>query len=126
VNSNAHVPGNVGTTPYSGSGYGNSTVYVPRQQGFEDQVDLKLFNGDDRIRLPRTMLPPIHGGDGGWFKLKDVVADARTIKAKAAVNFMNNPNIYVDRMTGTITISGKAGSYSGQCDVVPVDAQAKF
>lgn len=124
--SNAYVSGNVGGTMYSGSGNGTTTVYGTRQQGFEDQVDIRLFGGDDRIRMPRTMLPMLHGGDGGWFKLKDVVADARSIKASASVNFMNNPKVFIDRVTGTISISGKAGDYSGQCEAVAADTPAKF
>lgn len=124
--SNTNVYGSVGSTPYSGSGNTNATVYGQRQQGFEDQVDIRLFAGDDRIRLPRTMLPPIRGGSEGWFKLKNVVADARSIKAKAAVNFMNSPNVHIDRVTGTISISGKAGDYTGQCQVVDGNAPAKF
>jgi len=124
--SNSYVSGNVGSTTFSGSGNGTTTVYGTRQQGFGDQVDVRLFNGDDRIRMPRTMLPGLHGGDGGWFKLKDVVADARSIRAKAAVNFANHPNVLIDRVTGTISISGKAGDYSGQCQAVDANAPAKF
>ena len=126
ISSHASGSGMVGTTPYSGSASGSSTVTIPRQQGFEDQVDVRLFNGDDRIRLPRTMLPPLRGGKDGWFKLKNVVADARSIRAKAGVNFMNNPNVLIDRVTGTISISGKAGDYSGQCQVIDADTPAKF
>jgi hypothetical protein len=122
----AHVSGMVGFTPVDGSGSAQTTVYGTRQQGFEDQVDIRLFGGDDRIRLPRTMLPPIHGGDAGWFKLKDVHADARAIRASAAINFMNNPKVYIDRVTGTISISGRAGDYSGQCQAIEADAPAKF
>jgi len=124
--SNAYASGSVGTTPYSGSGSATTTVYGTRQQGFEDQVDVRLFGGDDKIRLPRTMLPALHGGDGGWFKLKNVIADARSIRAKAGVNFMNSPNVLIDRVTGTISISGKAGDYAGQCQVIDFDAPAKF
>jgi hypothetical protein len=122
----SNYSGSVGFTPYSGSSSGWGTVLGSQDRPFEDQVDIRLFNGDDRIRLPRTMLPGIHGGDAGWFKLKNVVADARSIRAKAAVNFMNNPNVFIDRVTGTISISGKAGDYAGQCHVIQVDAPAKF
>jgi hypothetical protein len=126
AHSNVYGSAMVGTTPVSGAGYGDTTVYGTRQQDFADQVDLRLFGGDDRIRLPRTLLPPIHGGDGGWFKLKSVVADARSIRAKAAVNFMNNPNIFIDRVTGNISISGRAGDYSGNCHIVDENAPTKF
>lgn len=118
--------GSVGSTPYKYSGSGDATVYSMRQQDFGDQVDVRLFAGDDRIRMPRTMLPPIRGGKDGWFKLKNVVADDRSIRAKAAVNVMNNPNIFIDRVTGTISISGKAGDYSGRCESVAADAPTKF
>ena len=126
VNSYGNAYGNVGTTPFSASGHGSSTVMMMRHQGFEDQVDLRLFAGDDRIRMPRTMLPPLHGGADGWFKLKDVRIDDRSIKASAAVNFMNNPKVYVDRLTGTITISGKAGDFTGQCEAMDPEAPKKF
>jgi hypothetical protein len=89
-------------------------------------VDIRLFAGDDRIRLPRTMLPPLHGGSDGWFKLKNLKVDDRSIRGKAAVNFINSPNVFIDRVTGTISISGKAGDYSGQCEAVAADASPKF
>ena len=76
--------------------------------------------------MPRTMLPPLHGGQAGWFKLKNVVADARSIRASAAVNFMNNPKVFIDRVTGTISISGRAGDYAGQCQVIDTNAAPKF
>jgi hypothetical protein len=106
--------------------HGWASIIGHKDRGFNDQVDIRLFNGDDRIRLPRTMLPGIHGGAAGWFKLKDVVADARSIRASAAVNFLNNPKVFIDRVTGTISISGKAGDYAGQCQVIDTDAAPKF
>jgi len=123
---NASASGLVGTTPVSGSGSATTTVYGSREEGFADQVDIRLFGGDDRIRMPRTMLPMFHGGSDGWFKLKDVKADARTIRASAAVNFMNNPKVYIDRVTGTISISGRSGHYAGNCQAMQADAPAKF
>lgn len=123
---NGYASGMVGTTPVSGSGSATTTIYGSREVGFEDQVDIRLFGGDDRIRMPRSMLPMFHGGQDGWFKLKDVKVDARTIRASAAVNFMNNPKVYIDRVTGTISIAGKAGDYSGECQAMQADAPAKF
>lgn len=126
ANSSSHFDGMAGGTAVSGNSYGTTTVNVPSQQDFSDQVDVRLFSDDDRIRLPRTMLPPIRGGEGGWFKLKNIVAEGRSIRGSAAVNALNNPKIFIDRVTGTISISGKAGDYSGTCRPVAVDAPAKF
>ncbi len=118
--------GTVGSTPYSYNGSGNATAYSSRQQDFADQVDVRLFAGDDRIRMPRTMLPAMRGGNGGWFKLKNVVVDERSIRAKAAVNLINSPKVFIDRVTGTISISGKAGDYAGRCEAVAADAPTRF
>ena len=122
----SNFSGSVGMVGFHGSSSGSATAYGTRQQGFGDQVDVRLFAGDDRIRMPRTMLPGIHGGDHGWFKLKNVVADTRSIRASAAVNVLNNPKVFIDRVTGTISISGKAGDYAGQCQAVDATAPAQF
>jgi hypothetical protein len=97
-----------------------------KDRGFNDQVDIRLFTGDDRIRMPRTMLPALHGGDHGWFKVHDLVADARSIRLSAGVGMLNNPKVFIDRVTGTISISGKSGDYAGQCQVIDANAPAKF
>lgn len=109
---------------YSGGAW--ATVTSRHDRAFTDQVDLKLFAGDDRIRLPRTMLPGFHGGDDGWFKLKDLIADGRSIHAEALVNFANHPKVYIDRVTGTISISAKTGDFSGECRAMDSNAPAKF
>lgn len=124
--SNTNVFGSVGTTPYSGTGNTTATIYGQRQQEFSDQVDVRLFTADDRIRLPRTMLTLLHGGKGGWFKVKKLEADKRSIRFKAAMSALNNPNVYIDRITGTISISGKAGNYTGQCQVIDPQETPRF
>jgi hypothetical protein len=103
-----------------------TTVSRTVQQDFADQVDVSLFAGDDRIRVPRAMLPDLHGGKGGWFKLKNVVADDRSIKASTSLGPFSNPKIFIDRMTGIISISGNAGDYSGQCQVIDPNARPRF
>lgn len=65
------VSGSIGTTPVEGTAHTNTSVMIPRQEGFSDQVDIRLFNGDDRIRLPTSIVAHFHGGSAGWFKLKD-------------------------------------------------------
>jgi len=61
------------------------------------------------------MLPTIRGGDDGWLKLKNVEYGEGEITASVAVNAFNNPKLRLDRHTGTISISGKAGDFTGQC-----------
>lgn len=102
------------------------TVTQNYQQEFGDQLDIRLFSGDDRIRMPRAMVPDLHGGQGGWFKLKNVVADARSIRADIGLAFLSTPKLFIDRVTGAISISGKAGDYTGQCQVIDPNAPARF
>ena len=97
-----------------------------RSQPFDDQVNVEIKDDDTgRIRMPRVMLPPVHGGDDGWMKLKDVKRSDREITATAAVNFINSPKVRLDRVTGRISIDGKAGNYSGECQKFDPAAMAK-
>ena len=103
-----------------------TTVQRNIKVDFADQVDVRLFMGDDRIRVPRTMLPDLHGGNQGWFKIKNVTADARSIRGKIQLAFLSSPNLFIDRVTGAISISGNAGDYQGRCQVVDPNAPAQF
>lgn len=86
-----------------------------RRVPFDDQVNLTIDGAEGRIRMPRTMLPPIRGGENGWFKIKNIEITDIEITGSVAVNFMNNPRLRIDRLTGNISLSGKAGDYSGSC-----------
>lgn len=97
------------------SGTSNATIVGTRSQGFADQVRVRLDDNDPRLRMPRSMLPAIRGGKDGWFKLKDVKYGEGEITASVAVNMFNNPKLRLDRYTGAISISGKAGDFTGQC-----------
>ena len=123
--SSGSAVGTGGFATYSGSA--NATVYGTRSQGFEDQVSLYLTSEEGRVRMPRTMLPVIRGGEDGWFKLKNISIGEREITASVAVNVFNNPKLRVDRYTGAISISGKAGDYSGMCQrYKPAEMERQF
>lgn len=95
--------------------FGSATIVGQRSQGFDDQVSLHIQGAEGRVRMPRTMLPAIRGGEDGWFKLHDIEIKANEITASVGVNAFNNPKLRLDRYSGTISVSGKAGDYSGQC-----------
>lgn len=109
---------------------GNSawgTVVGNRAQPFEDQVNLWIEGEYGEIRMPRTMLPAIRGGKDGWFKIKSVEMTDGEIRGSVGVNFINNPKLRIDRYTGAISLSGKAGDYSGVCQAYDPDAmEQKF
>ena len=103
-----------------------ATVNGTRDRAFTDQVDVELAGQTGRIRLPRTMLPPMNGGKAGWFELRKLQVTDRAINASVAVNFINKPKVHIDRVTGTITIAGKNGDYNGRCKKVDPAAQRQF
>ncbi len=108
-------------------GSANATVNGTRSVGFGDEVALWIEGSEGRLRMPRAMLPALRGGENGWFKLKSIVITDREITASVAVNPLNSPKMRLDRMTGSISLSGKAGDYAGGCQKFdPADTQRKF
>lgn len=110
---------------------GNSAwgqVVSRRDTPFDDQVNIDIGSeGQGRIRMPRAMLPIVRGGKDGWFELGSIKMTDSEIIGTAQVNFMNKPRVRLDRITGTISISGKAGDYSGQCQAYdPAATPRKF
>ena len=97
------------------TGTSTATVVGRRSQRFDDQVSLYIEGSEGRLRMPRTMLPMIRGGEDGWFRLEDIEIKRNEITASIAVNIINNPKLRIDRFTGAISISGKAGDYAGDC-----------
>lgn len=113
---------------WNNQGGSTSATYLgQRSQGFDDQVSLRMQGAQGRLRMPRTMLPSIRGGEDGWFKLRDVSIKPDEITASVAVNVLDNPKLRLDRYSGAISISGKSGDYSGQCEPFdPARTRRKF
>lgn len=107
------------TTAFGMDSYGNSatgTAYGQRSVGFDDQVMVEITGTTGRIRMPRAMLPPIRGGKDGWFEIKNVHWAENEITASVGVNPFNNPKLRLDRIAGALSLSGKAGDFSGRCE----------
>lgn len=117
---------NYGQGNFSGSSDYSGTVYGTRERGYTDQVDVEIGDDSGRIRLPRVTLPIIRGGEGGWFELKNLSITDRAIDGNAAINIINKPKVHIDRVTGTISITGKNGDFNGQCRRVETEAQKQF
>jgi len=85
------------------------------QDQFDEQMDVDLNGSVARARVPRRFLPPLHGGDGGWFEVNGVVATDDAITGTVLINFANHPKLRIDRRTGSIALDGKVGAYAGMC-----------
>lgn len=105
----------------------NATTTHMEAQGFEDQADVRIAGEEGQIRMPRAMLPLLRGGKDGWFTLKNIRVSEAEILASVSVNPINNPKLRIDRFTGTINISGKAGDYVGRCRAYdPAQVERQF
>jgi hypothetical protein len=85
------------------------------QDQFDEQMDVDLNGGAARARVPRRFLPPLHGGDGGWFEVNEVAVTDDAITGTVLINFANHPKLRIDRRSGSITLDGKVGAFSGMC-----------
>ena len=88
---------------------GSAAVIATRRStvGFDDQLQLWIEGGQGKARLTRVMLPKLRGGDGGWFGIKDIRISGNEIAGSVAVNFANHPKLILDRIAGTVTLSGR-------------------
>jgi hypothetical protein len=94
----------------------NSTTYS--KERFNDRLLLDLKMDGGRIRMPKSMVPPINsGGSDGWWSLTDLQVSEDAILARFKMNFLNKPVVRIDRSTGDIEVSGFAGlNFRGSCE----------
>ncbi len=87
---------------------------------FDASLMVQTWEGGGRIRLPRSLIPPINSrGNNGWWDLYDVVVGADVIRATYRLNGLNKPRIVIDRRTGRITVQGIASyGFRGSCDLI--------
>lgn len=87
---------------------------------FDTSLMLQLWAGGGRVRLPRSLIPPINSrGDNGWWELRDVAVGPDIIRANYRLNGLNRPRLTVDRRTGRITVQGSANyGFVGTCDEI--------
>ena len=108
---------------YSGSSL--TTVTGQRSEEFVDQIYVDIDGTTGRIQMPPVMLPPIHGGKGGWMEIEKLAVSDREITGSVGVNFMNSPKLRIDRVSGILSIAGKAGNYAAQCSAYDPDKVKK-
>ena len=80
---------------------------------------IQLWDGGGRIRLPKSLIPPIHSrGNSDWWDLYDVNSGRDMITASYRLNGLNKPRVTVDRRSGRITVQGMSNyGFRGTCDV---------
>ncbi|MBW6527512.1 hypothetical protein KZ813_11740 [Sphingomonas sp. RHCKR7] len=92
---------------------------------FDALLMVQTWEGGGRIRLPRSLIPPINSrGNDGWWDLYDLVEGPDVIRASYRLNGLNKPKVVIDRRTGRITVAGSASySFRGTCDTIGHEAR---
>ncbi|MGY2733206.1 hypothetical protein [Sphingomonas sp. UYP23] len=96
--------------------YGSYTE--SRREMFDASLMIQLWDGGGRIRLPKSLIPPINSrGDSGWWDLYDVQPGRDMITASYRLNGLNKPRVTIDRRAGRISVQGLSSyGFRGTCD----------
>ncbi len=105
-----------------GSVSGSATTYSRRETA--DRLLLEIDEAGGRIRLPASLIPPIHnGGKNGWWPLTNVTVSETEISGRFAVSLVNRGQFRIDRCTGDISIGEFGGGFRGQCEKFEPEAR---
>lgn len=82
----------------------------------DEMVKIRIDGRDGAIQFPEQLIPPIHNRSAdGWYKFTKLKIGDDSITASFSLNFVNNPKITIDRITGGISIKGFGNGFSGEC-----------
>jgi hypothetical protein len=117
---NQFQPGNPGHNKT-----GVATTQTRRPYTGTGTVEIKT--GTARMRVPDAMVPALmSGGTEGWYPIEELSMGEREIIGVVHINFLSQPKMRIDRITGKITLVGGAGDFAGDCSAVDVNAKPKF
>lgn len=91
-----------------------------RKDVFDASLMIQTWNGGGRIRLPKSLVPPLNsGGKDGWWDLYDLYVGSDEIRATYRLNGMNKPKLTTDRRSGRINVQGFSSyGFRGSCDTI--------
>lgn len=100
--------------------YESGNYTETRREVFDASLTIQTWAGGGRIRLPKSLIPPINSrGDQGWWELRDVSVSPDTIRASYRLNGLNKPKLTIDRRSGRITVEGMSNyGFRGTCDTI--------
>ncbi len=102
-------------------------VQTQTRRPFSGSGTVEISSGTGRMRIPEPMVPALMSGDsGGWYPIESLFMNDREITGVVHINFLNQPKMRIDRMTGKLTLSGGAGEFAGNCSAVEAGSKPKF
>lgn len=94
---------------------GAASTPETRKTRYHGYVELRLFDGNDRIQLPQGFRSTANSHDDGWYKVKNLKASDDDIIGNAIISFIDKPFFRAELFSGRIDISGLSGTFAGEC-----------
>jgi hypothetical protein len=110
---------NVTSAYVSGTnGSASGSVISERTRQMPEFLSVEISGETARVHVPRSLLPPIHGGgQNDWWDLKELTITDTEISGRFSLNFINKPMVRIDRTTGSISVDGFKEAFRGTCAV---------
>ncbi len=111
---------------YGSNGYASAGVVSQGTRQTDDMFSVEIAGDNGRVHVPRSLLPPVHGGGKeDWWDLKELTVTDTEITGRFSLNLFNKPTIRINRLSGVIAMDGLKETFRGTC--APEDvAQRKF
>ncbi len=108
--------------------YDTGTYTETRTEMFDASLMVQTWEGGGRIKLPKSLIPPLHSrGNEGWWDLTNVSIEPDIIRGSYRLNGLNKPKVTIDRRSGRITVQGFSNySFRGTCDMIGHDQPRRF
>jgi hypothetical protein len=114
------------TYNYKTQKYESGTATTTGRKPFTGMTQVEIAGAMGRIMLPKPMKPLMSNDSEGWFPIGNIAASDKEITGQISINGLNKPKMKIDRMTGTIAISGGFSDFTGQCQAIHKDDKPKF
>jgi hypothetical protein len=80
---------------------------------------VEISSGTGRMRIPDPMMPALMSGDSnGWYPIEELFINDHEITGVVHINFLSQPKLRIDRLTGKLSMSGGAGDFAADCSAV--------
>lgn len=86
-----------------------------------DVIRFRFSPAENRAFVPPIWLPPISGGERGWFEVRNLETTEAEITGRIAINFLNRVRFTIDRRSGEM----RAENFTGVCEP-EVEGPARF
>jgi hypothetical protein len=103
---------------FSDGKFASGTATTVAKGKVRERIFVEIANGAARIRMPRSLVPPVHSGDtDGWWSIDDFAETDSTYSGRFRLNPLNKPSIRIDRLSGDLDLKGSFNlSFRGICE----------